>query len=356
MNTVYFITLGCLACATVLAVVMIFMVRKYYLQKLQETTDSLSTDAESVQKSLTSKMEEARAKAEAADSAKQAAELAKATAEANESAANSRIDELKAEIATLKADKATLLQDKTDLTGKLEAANSTIELNRQHEAEAKTEREAYSKQQLELIKKELETRSSELLKNQSAALKADNTSNMEDVVKPLRETLEKMEKALSDNKEAHLTSTEAIKEKIATLVATTMKVSTSAERLSNALTAESKTQGNWGEQKIETLLRALGLEEGLEYESQSFLRDSKGNIIQAEDSNKRMQPDIILHLDETRDLIVDSKVSLTAYTNYCNAEDEDARKEALALHLKSLRSHVKELAKKSYAYYVKPPR
>ena len=130
----------------------------------------------------------------------------------------------------------------------------------------------------------------------------------------------------------------------------------SADRLSNALTAESKAQGNWGEQKAETLLHALGLERGLEYDAQEFLRDATGGIIVAEETSQRMQPDIILHLDETRDLIIDSKVSLSAFIDYTNADDDAARSLALAAHLKSVRNHVKELAKKNYAAYVKAPR
>ena len=85
-------------------------------------------------------------------------------------------------------------------------------------------------------------------------------------------------------------------------------------------------------------------------------RDANGNIIVSDETTHRMQPDIILHLDETRDLIIDSKVSLNAFVDYTNAEDDNARAIALASHLKSVRNHVKELAKKSYASYVKAPR
>ena len=126
--------------------------------------------------------------------------------------------------------------------------------------------------------------------------------------------------------------------------------------MSNALTSESKMQGCWGEQKIEALLNALGLEEGVEYDAQEYLRDANGNIIVSEDTSHRMQPDIILHLDNTRDLIIDSKVSLNAFVEYQNAETDEERNTALAAHLKSVRNHVKELAKKDYAAHIKQPR
>ena len=195
-----------------------------------------------------------------------------------------------------------------------------------------------------------------MLKQRQTELQQSNTANMQQIVNPLRETLQKMETALKENKSTQETSTEAIKEKIATLVSTTMRVSDSAERLSNALTAENKTQGNWGEQKIEALLNAIGLERGLEYDAQQYLRDAAGNIIVSDDTSRRMQPDIILHLDESRDLIIDSKVSLNAFVDYTNAEDDEARNIALAAHLKSVRNHVRELAKKNYASYVRAPR
>lgn len=222
--------------------------------------------------------------------------------------------------------------------------------------QALASQEARFGETLSKVSEQLKSTTEVMLKQRQEELQQSNSTNMQQIVNPLKETLQKMETALKENRSTQETSTEAIKEKIATLVSTTMKVSDSADRLSNALTAENKTQGNWGEQKIESLLNAIGLEQGLEYESQSYLRDAAGNIIVSDDTAHRMQPDIILHIDETRDLIIDAKVSLTAFVDYTNAEDKEAKDQALALHLKSVRSHVKELAKKNYAAYVKAPR
>lgn len=222
--------------------------------------------------------------------------------------------------------------------------------------QALSAQEARFGETLSKVSEQLKSTTEVMLKQRQEELQQSNSTNMQQIVNPLKETLQKMETALKENRSTQETSTEAIKEKIATLVSTTMKVSDSADRLSNALTAENKTQGNWGEQKIESLLNAIGLEQGLEYESQAYLRDAAGNIIVSDDTAQRMQPDIILHIDETRDLIIDAKVSLTAFIDYTNAEDKEAREQALALHLKSVRSHVKELAKKNYAAYVKAPR
>ena len=228
-------------------------------------------------------------------------------------------------------------------------------MEKRHSEAIEAEHKRYE-QALETMKEQVQNTTNRMLKERQAELQQTNSTNMKQIVDPLKESIAKMESALKENKSTQETSTEAIKEKIATLVSTTMRVQDSADRLSNALTAESKTQGNWGEQKIESLLNAIGLEKGLEYEEQEYLRDANGNIIVSDETARRMQPDIILHLDENRDLIIDSKVSLTAFIDYTNAEDDKAREIALAAHIKSVRNHVKELAKKNYATYVKAPR
>lgn len=253
------------------------------------------------------------------------------------------------------------------LEAKEQAHREAIEAIKTHQSEAmaameKRHMEANEaeklrfEQRLSAMAEKLQNVTNQMLKERQAELQQSNSSNMKQIVDPLKETIAKMETALKENKSTQETSTEAIKEKIATLVGTTMRMQDSADRLSNALTAESKTQGNWGEQKIETLLNSIGLERGLEYDAQEYLRDENGIIIVSEETLSRMQPDIILHLDETRDLIIDSKVSLNAFVDYTNAENDEARSFALAAHLKSVRNHVKELAKKNYSAYVKSPR
>ena len=235
-------------------------------------------------------------------------------------------------------------------------ADKRIEdLDSRHEKAIAAERERYE-QALTTMKEQLTNATNEMLKQRQAELQQANSANMKQIVDPLKETIQKMETAIKENKSTQETSTAAIKEKIATLVSTTMKVSDSADRLSNALTAENKIQGNWGEQKIEALLNAIGLEPGVEYDAQEYLRDASGKIIVSDETAHRMQPDIILHLDETRDLIIDSKVSLNAFIDYTNAETEQDKELALSAHLRSVKNHVKELSKKNYAAYVKAPR
>ncbi|MBR3647575.1 MAG: DNA recombination protein RmuC [Paludibacteraceae bacterium] len=252
---------------------------------------------------------------------------------------------------------ASLEKRHTELMAAMERRHAeSLEAERRHQAESLQAERQRMEQAIATMKEQVQNTTNRMLKERQEELQQANSANMRQIVDPLKETISKMETALKENKSTHETSTEAIKAKIETLVGTTLRMQDSADRLSNALTAESKAQGNWGEQKVETLLHALGLERGLEYDAQEFLRDATGGIIVAEETSQRMQPDIILHLDETRDLIIDSKVSLSAFIDYTNADDDAARSLALAAHLKSVRNHVKELAKKNYAAYVKAPR
>ena len=242
------------------------------------------------------------------------------------------------------------------LSAKEQAHREALAALESHHQQALLSEQQRYEEMLAKVSAEMKATTEQMLRQRQSELQESNSLHMQQIVSPLKDTIQRMETALKENRSTQETSTEAIKEKIATLVSTTMKVSDSAERLSNALTSENKTQGNWGEQKIESLLTSIGLERGLEYDAQEYLRDAAGNIIVSDESSRRMQPDIILHLDETRDLIIDSKVSLNAFVDYTNADDDQGRSVALAGHLRSVRNHVKELSKKNYAAYVRSPR
>ncbi len=297
-------------------------------------------------------------KSAAADAQRQALLDAAKQAELAQKAAVAKLEtELKNAQDNLEQSKSDAAKHTQELlAAKDEAHKDAMDaMEKRHAAAIEAECKRYA-DALTTMREQVQNATNQMLKERQAELQQSNSTNMKQIVDPLKESIAKMETALKENKSTQETSTEAIKEKIATLVSTTMRVQDSADRLSNALTAESKTQGNWGELKIESLLNAIGLEKGLEYEAQEYLRDANGNIIVSDETARRMQPDIILHLDDTRDLIVDAKVSLTAFIDYTNATDEQERTIALAAHLKSVRNHVKELAKKNYANYVKAPR
>ena len=129
----------------------------------------------------------------------------------------------------------------------------------------------------------------------------------------------------------------------------------SADELANALRHGNKMQGDWGEAVLDELLRSQGLTPGVHYDVQAVLKDASGRTVYNEQGSM-LRPDVILHLDESRDVIIDSKVSLSAFVDYVNAETEEDRQRYLKEHIASLNQHVKELSQKDYSSYVQPPK
>ena len=188
-----------------------------------------------------------------------------------------------------------------------------------------------------------------LLKKREEELQKGNQSNMDGILKPLKESICAMEKAMKENAESHVkTSTqlsEQFKQAVKEMQEKTSDVGKKADTLSEALTGKPKVQGCFGENFLDAILADEGLQEGKHYSREA-----------ANDDLSR--PDFVFHFKdgfEEKDLIVDSKVSLTAFVDYMNAEDETTKTDALDRHVKSVRKHIDELAKKEYAKKVKKP-
>jgi DNA recombination protein RmuC len=160
-----------------------------------------------------------------------------------------------------------------------------------------------------------------------------------------------MREALDDSKEKHQEALHKLDATIQANMKNSEHLSDTAERLTRALTGEVKLQGNFGELKLKQLLEDLGLKDGEQYSSQEHLRDSLGNLIK-DDEGKGLIPDFILHFPNKRDVIVDSKMSFTAYERYVNAASPEEQTQALREHLVSVRAQVERLAKKDYSKYL----
>ena len=182
-----------------------------------------------------------------------------------------------------------------------------------------------------------------LLRKREKELSEGNQSTMDGILKPLKESISAMEKAMKENASSHLETTSRLSEQLKNAVREmqekTSDVGRKADSLSEALTGRPKVQGCFGENFLEAILAGEGLQEGKHYSREAANEDLS-------------RPDFVFHFKENleqKDLIVDSKVSLTAFVDYMNAETEEEKASALDRHLKSIRKHIDELARKEYA-------
>ncbi|WP_457610118.1 DNA recombination protein RmuC [Lutibacter sp.] len=191
----------------------------------------------------------------------------------------------------------------------------------------------------EKFSKDFEILANRILEEKSAKFTLKNKENLETILNPLQEKIQIFEKKIEDTNKEDIQRNSALIEKIKSLESLNQQMSQDAINLTNALKGESKTQGDWGEIQLEVLLEKAGLAKGLHYTTQGGFRDENDLL---------KKPDFIINLPDNKQLIIDSKVSLTAYESYFNAENEATQKIALKNHLISIRKHFKELGEKNY--------
>ena len=195
------------------------------------------------------------------------------------------------------------------------------------------------KEQHNQLKSEFENLANEILDKKSEKFVKQNKENLDKILDPLGEKIKSFEKSVQEKYENEIKGRSGLEEQIKNLTQLNQQLSSDAVNLTNALKGDSKTQGDWGEFRLEVLLEKSGLEKGIHFEMQVSLEDEEGN---------RKQPDCVVILSENRNLIIDSKVSLTAYEQYVNTEDMEEKPFFLKNHSDSIKSHIKELTKKDY--------
>ena len=195
-----------------------------------------------------------------------------------------------------------------------------------------------------------------LAEAQARHLNKENQESMNHITQPLKDAISEMRKAINDNTKDHTAQTASLKEQLRLMMETGREISEKAEGLANVLRRDNKISGNMGEIILGDLLSSQGLTEGIHYEVQARLRDEQGRPLKHDDTGREMQPDVILHYPQGQDVVIDSKVSLVAYQRYVNAETPEEKERALQEHIRSVRSHVTELARKDYSKYIKAPR
>ena len=224
-----------------------------------------------------------------------------------------------------------------------------------HEGQIAALKEMNEKQiktQLDLIKEQMQTTSEKVLKMRQEELGAQNKEQVSKIIDPLQKSLKDMQEALDQTKEQQTEALTRLDETIKINMQKSAAIGETADRLTRALTGEVKVQGNFGELKLKQLLEDLELKEGEQFDTQETLRDKGGKGLKGDDG-KGLIPDFILHFPNNRHVVVDSKMSLTDYERYMNAEDGAPEKsEYLKAHIESVRTQVKRLAKKEYTKYL----
>jgi DNA recombination protein RmuC len=179
----------------------------------------------------------------------------------------------------------------------------------------------------------------EILEEKTKRFTDLNKVNLGDILTPLKEKIQEFEKKVEQTNKESIARNSALKEQITGLRELNLQITKEAENLTKALKGESKTQGNWGEFVLESILEKSGLIKGEQYETQ---------VSKTADNSKRLQPDVVLHLPEDKHIIIDSKVSLTAYEKFTGSIDEPEREREIKNHLLSIRSHIRALSEKNY--------
>lgn len=210
-------------------------------------------------------------------------------------------------------------------------------------AREKQEQESRWNESRKALLEQFRTLATETLSERSRELKKTNEEKMSAIVNPLKEQLKGLGEAVAAAREAEAKNKATLNETIRQMMEQTRQIGTDAVNLTKALKGDSKVQGDWGEMILEQMLEDSGLQRGKHYEIQEVVRDEE---------NRARRPDVVVRFPHERSIIIDSKVSLTAYSRYAAAADDTERAAALKEHVASVRKHVDELAAKDYSHLV----
>ena len=215
-------------------------------------------------------------------------------------------------------------------------------------------------QQMAAVRAEMTARTETILKEREEELSRKARETFEGISGGLSRDLSAMKDAFEAGKKAQAEDAATLRERfdaaVRELEAQSREIGGKADRLADAMRGQKKLQGCWGETVLANLLTAEGLVEGRDYDKESTLRDELGFALLGEDSEKRMRPDFILHLPDNNDIVVDAKVSLSAFSDYVESEDPDVRASAARRNAEAVREQSKRLARKGYERYLRPGR
>ncbi len=275
-------------------------------------------------------------------------------AEERQRTAEQRASELQKDKEALEQAKDALTEQVASLNTRLAKATQACELQEERmqeerkrfeeeKAVAQQQQQERDKQQLELIRSQLSETTEQILQKRAAELEKTNTDHVEKLMNPLRQNMEQMSVLLKETKEGYAKNTSSLEGAFKSMMEQSQQVGQKADNLAEALKNKGKVHGDWGEQVLSDILRDSGLREGSEFVVQASFKGEKGN---------ELRPDVVVNCADGARIIVDSKVSLTAYQDYVGAANDAEREEAVLRNYDSVRKHVRELSEKQYPKYV----
>ncbi len=257
-----------------------------------------------------------------------------------------------AETAREKAEEETRIQVAARVDAEKELAalhartDAEIEALRQRNAKEREAEKLRREKEEETLRLQFRDLATEILGEQSQRFKQTNQEAIDLLLKPFKDNITDFRKRVEEIYTTQTSQRGELKNELQRLMELNRTISAEAQNLTNALKGNSKVQGDWGEVLLETILDNSSLLKGIHYETQYNIKDAEG---------RNLRPDVVLHLPEKKNIVIDSKVSLTAFVNYTAAADEEERRRHMAAHVASVRQHVAELGRKEYQRLLDSP-
>ncbi len=273
-------------------------------------------------------------------------------AAARREAGHLRADKTAAEQARLQAEAdirvqiETRLRTETELAALRASSQTEIAGLKQKNAEERAAEKAEREQLEERFRLQFKNLATEILGEQSQRFKETSRESIDILLKPFKENIVDFRKRVEEIYTTQTSQRGELKSELKRLMELNQTISTEARNLTDALKGNSKVQGDWGEMLLETILDSSALSKGIHYQTQYNIKDEEG---------RNLRPDVVLHLPEKKDIVIDSKVSLTAFVGYSSADTEEERRRYLAAHIASVRQHVTELGRKEYQRRLNSP-
>lgn len=262
---------------------------------------------------------------------------------------NEEINSLKIEagkfserIKLIESDKTSLqleLKNEREKSEKLTSENSSLKSDYSNLQIKLSEQKAEIEELQQKFTKEFENLANRIFKEKSDEFSKQSKTNLQEILNPLKERITEFQSKVEETNKESIRGHASLREQLSMLKDMNQQITQEAKNLTEALKGQSKTQGNWGEFILESILEKSGLVKGREYVVQESLTAESG---------KRFQPDVIIKLPENKSIVIDSKVSLVAYEKFISSDDESQKALAIREHINSIRSHIKSLSSKNY--------